>query len=87
METNDRPKTISCPFCRSYDFEFKPGLVSCPICFTDFEIDDRGGCIYIDPNKPRLPIKGIFCKRCGLFQYEESDNCLNCGAPMKTVIV
>ncbi len=80
MNKNTVTATISCPFCRSYEFELIPGKVSCPVCLTDFDIDDRGECVFVDRNKPKLPIKGIFCTKCGLVQYQDGETCLNCGA-------
>ncbi|MFZ5569772.1 MAG: hypothetical protein ACOZF0_05180 [Thermodesulfobacteriota bacterium] len=79
MTTDSLAGTISCPFCMSHEFEVKPGKVSCPACLTDFEITDEGECIFFDAHKARLPIKGVFCKKCMLFQYEEGKTCRNCG--------
>ncbi len=83
MDKNTVTDKISCPFCMSHDFELKPGKVSCPVCFTNFEIDDRGECIFSDSKKVRSPIEGVFCKKCRLVQYEKGEVCLNCGAVMK----
>ncbi len=80
MEKDNPTDTISCPFCMSHEFTLKSGRVSCPVCFTDFDITDGGECLFINARKLRIPIKGVFCKKCRLFQYEKGETCLNCGA-------
>ena len=45
-----------------------PGKTVCQECRTQFEIDDRGECVFVDPDNLRLPIDGIVCMRCGLVQ-------------------
>jgi hypothetical protein len=70
---------IRCPFCGYQGIETKPGKLVCPECDAEFEIDDRGECIFVDPDSPRSPIAGIICKRCGLVQGEEAENSVYCG--------
>ena len=70
---------IKCPFCFN-KIKSKPGKTSCPDCSTEFEIDDRGECIFINTSKPRLTINGNVCMSCGLVQGEDNMNCLYCGA-------
>ena len=70
---------IPCPFCGYQGIETKPGKSVCSECDTAFEIDDRGECVFVDPDNPRLPIEGTICTRCGLVQGEETENCVHCG--------
>ena len=32
---------LKCPFCLSQSVEAKSGKSNCPVCFAEFEIDDR----------------------------------------------
>ena len=74
------PEIIRCPFCGYYGIEAKPGKSVCPDCDASFEIDDRGECIFVNPDNPKLPIEGTVCPRCGLVQGEETENCVYCGS-------
>ena len=71
---------IKCPFCSNHNIKSKSGKTFCTDCSTEFEIDDRGECIFIDTSNPRLPINGNVCMSCGLVQGEEKGNCVYCGA-------
>ena len=71
---------IRCPFCGYHGIEVKPGKTVWPECEAEFEIDDCGECVFVDPNNPTLPIEGIICLRCGLVQREEGENCAYCRA-------
>lgn len=51
---------------------------SCPVFSTKFEIDDKGKCIFVDADDPKLPINGTICKGCGLVQDEASEACPHC---------
>ncbi len=80
MAMDSQTDTISCPFCLNCEFKLQPGKVSCRVCLTDFEITAEGECIFFDAHKSPLPIRGIFCKKCRLFQYGKKDSCPKCGA-------
>ena len=73
---------IKCPFCSNHNIENKTGKTSCPDCSTVFEIDDRGECIFVDTNNPRLPVNGTICTKCGLIQNEDNEKCLYCGVEL-----
>jgi len=75
---------IKCPFC-SNNIKSKPGKTSCPDCSAEFEIDDRGECIFIDISNPRLPINGNVCMSCGLVQGEDKGNCVYCGIKLHSM--
>jgi hypothetical protein len=47
---------MKCPFCPKHSIEVKPGKTTCPECLAEFEVDDRSECIFINPNKLRLPM-------------------------------
>jgi hypothetical protein len=47
---------IKCPFCPNHSIEASPGKTTCPECSAEFEVDDRVECIFINPNKLRLPM-------------------------------
>ena len=74
----DERDTIRCPFCHYQEIEVNPGNTVCPKCEVAFEIDDRGECVFVDTNNPRLPIEGIICSRCGLVQGEDIEHCIFC---------
>ena len=69
---NKALENIRCPFCGYQGIETQPGKTVCPECDTAFEIDDRGECVFVDPDNLRLPIDGTFCPKCGLVQWEEA---------------
>jgi hypothetical protein len=56
MDSSQQPDNLKCPFCPNHNLEAKPGKTTCSDCNTEFEIDDRFECIFIDPNKLRLPM-------------------------------
>jgi hypothetical protein len=47
---------LKCPFCWNHNIEAKPGKTTCPDYAAEFEIDNRLECIFINPNKLRLPM-------------------------------
>ena len=75
-------ESIKCPFCHSESIEPVVGNNICPVCEAEFKMDDRLECIFIDVNKPILPIEGTVCIKCGLVQHELSRKCLFCGAKL-----
>ena len=75
--------TIKCPFCTEGQVKAEPGNAVCFECNAIFEIDDRAECIFVDPNNPRLPIEGTYCRGCGLIQTLERKRCYYCGAIVK----
>ena len=52
---------LKCPFCLSQSVEAKSGKSNCPVCFAEFEIDDRLECIFVDPINLKLPVNGFVC--------------------------
>jgi hypothetical protein len=48
-----------CPFCRETEVGNDSGPTTCPACKTGFEIDDRGECIFVDTDDPRIPVDGL----------------------------
>jgi hypothetical protein len=70
---------LKCPFCESQCLSQKAGKGKCPECGSEFEIDDRLECVFVDTEKIKLPAKGIVCPLCGLIQNEDVKNCLYCG--------
>ena len=79
---------LKCPFCLNHSVEAKPSKTTCPECSAEFEIDDRMECIFINPNKLRLPVavNGTVCGVCGLVQGNERVNCLYCGTELSTTL-
>jgi hypothetical protein len=57
--------------------EAKPRKTTCPECSAEFEVDDRLECIFINPNKLRLPmvVNGTVCGVCGPVQGDEVERC------------
>jgi len=72
--------TIRCPFCVNGNINAEPGKSECPVCHTKFEIDDRAECIFVDLDDPRLPLKGTYCRQCGLIQGGYRKHCRYCRA-------
>ena len=68
-----------CPFCRKSDIQDNSGKTLCPSCQTVFEIDDRGECVFVDTDSPRMPMFGQVCTECGLVQQDKRDSCVYCG--------
>jgi len=77
---------LKCPFCLNHSVEAKPGKTTCPECSAEFEIDDKGECIFADTSKMRLPVNGMVCGVCGLVQSGESRDCVYCGAELNKTI-
>ena len=76
--------TIRCPFCTDGNIIAQPGKSECPECHAKYELDDRVECIFVDLDNPRLPIKGTYCRQCGLVQGGYRKHCRNCGAIVRT---
>ena len=68
-----------CPFCRQSDIVDNSAKTVCPSCKTGFEIDDRGECIFVDTDTPRMTMYGQVCLECGLVQEGNRDTCVYCG--------
>jgi hypothetical protein len=81
---NCRLKLIVCPFCKNHIQNAKPGMTTCPECSAEFEVDDRLECIFINPDKLRLPmaVNGTVCGVCGLVQGDEVERCGYCGVEL-----
>ena len=77
---------LTCPFCEKDCIEAKPGNVCCPMCFAEFEIDDRSECVFGDTENIRLPATGTICASCGLIQAGHNQNCLYCGMLIGTTV-
>jgi len=75
---------IKCPFCLNHSVKAKPAKTTCPGCSAEFEVDDRLECIFVDPQKMRLPVNGFVCGVCGLVQGHENRSCVYCGAELNT---
>jgi hypothetical protein len=71
---------MKCPFCLHPIADSNPGEKICPNCHAEFEVDDREECVFANPDKLKLPIKGTICRVCGLVQGEGRDSCGYCGA-------
>jgi hypothetical protein len=78
-EDMSKAQYLKCPFCEEVCIDARPGEVRCPMCHSEFEMDDRLECIFVDPKKIKLPAKGIVCSLCGLIQEENVKNCPYCG--------
>jgi len=67
--------------------EAKPGKTTCPDCSAEFEVDDRQGCIFINPNKLRLQVavNGTVCGVCGLLQGNQKNNWVYCGTKLEWI--
>jgi hypothetical protein len=71
-------KYLKCPFCENRCIKAKPGKTHCPECESEFEIDYRLECIFVNKEKLRLPVKGTVCPLCGLIQSDDVKTCLYC---------
>jgi hypothetical protein len=40
---------MKCPFCLNPIADSNPGEIICPSCQAEFEIDDRGECVFANP--------------------------------------
>jgi hypothetical protein len=70
---------LKCPFCESRCIEAESGKSNCPECGSEFEVDDRLECVFVDTEKMKLPAKGIVCPLCGLVQNDDVKTCLYYG--------
>jgi len=61
MTETEEYEIIQCPFCGYQGIETKPRKSVCPECGAEFEIDDRGECVFVDPDNLRLPVEGTIC--------------------------
>ena len=72
-------KYFKCPFCENRCIEPETGKRKCPECGSEFEIDDRLECVFVNTKKLELPAKGTVCPLCGLIQNDEVKTCQYCG--------
>ncbi len=86
MADSQHHDILKCPFCLSHGIEAKLSKTSCPECSAEFEIDDRLECVFVHPNKLRLPLKGLVCSCCGLVQELENSKCVFCEAELRTTV-
>ena len=77
---------LKCPFCLNPLSDSILGEKICPKCHAEFEIDDRGECVFSNPNNLRLPVNGTVCRVCGLVQGEGRDRCGYCGAELYVIV-
>jgi hypothetical protein len=77
---------MKCPFCLHPISDFNPGEKTCPNCQAEFEIDDRGECVFANPDNLKLPVNGTLCSVCGLVQGEGRDSCGYCGAESNVLL-
>ena len=73
---------MKCPFCEEGEILVKSGPVLCPNCMASFRIDDREESIFVDLNRPRIPLRGTYCPHCGLVQGHENEHCYFCAGPL-----
>ena len=69
-----------CPFCRETEIGDDTGPTVCPACKAGFKIDDRVECVFVDTDRPRMPMHGQVCTECGQVQQDKRDACVYCGA-------
>jgi len=88
MDSPQQLEYLKCPFCLNHSVDAKPGKTTCPECSAEFEVDDRLECIFINPDKPGLPlaVNGTVCRVCGLVQGDENRSCVYCGAGLTKTI-
>ena len=75
-----------CPFCRKTEIDSEPGKTICPNCQISFEIDDRGECVFVDTENPKIPVDGLVCAECGLVQQAKRDSCAYCGTLLNKTV-
>ena len=75
-----------CPFCREIEVGDETGPSTCPACKAGFEIDDRGECIFVDTDNPRIPVDGLVCMECGLVQEGKWGLCVYCGTILNKTV-
>jgi len=68
-----------CPFCRETEIGFQTGPTVCSACKAGFEINDRGECVFVNTDDPRMPMSGQACMQCGLVQQDKRKTCNYCG--------
>ena len=73
---------LKCPFCLNPVVDSNLGEKICLKCLTEFEVDDRGECVFVNPDKLILPVNGTVCRACGLVQGEGRGRCEYCGAEL-----
>ena len=66
---------MKCPFCLNPIADSNPGEKICQNCQTEFEIDDRGECVFTNPDHLKLPVSGTVFRVCRLVQGEGRDRC------------
>jgi predicted amidophosphoribosyltransferase len=66
---------LICPLCLNPIADPNPGEKICPNCHAEFDVDDRGECVFANPDNLRLPVNGTVCRECGLVQAMERDSC------------
>ena len=47
-----------CPFRREIEIGNLTGSITCPTCNTEFDIDDRGACVFMNTDSPFIAISG-----------------------------
>jgi len=77
---------MNCPFCQQFEIGDASGPTICPVCKTDFEIDERGECVFLNIDKPKISIEGLLCGACGLIQQEQQKSCVNCGIALNQTL-
>ena len=77
---------MKCPFCLNPITDPNPGKKMCANCLAEFEIDDRGECVFANPRNLRLPVNGTVCRKCGLVQGEGRDSCGYCGVELSSLL-
>jgi len=85
-EDMSKAQYLKCPFCEEVCIDARPGEVRCPMCHSEFEIDDRLECVFVNIEKLKLPAKGLVCPLCGLIQNDNIKNCLCCGMWINTAV-
>jgi hypothetical protein len=79
MELSENQEYLKCPFCDNRCIEAALGKTKCFECASEFEIDDRLECVFVNTDKIKLPAKGTVCPLCGLIQNDDVKTCLYCG--------
>jgi hypothetical protein len=77
---------MKCPFCQKATIPEKPGSAICPVCMASYRIDDRGECIFVNLEYPRIPLNGMYCPKCGLIQDEMNEFCYLCAEPLDIAV-
>lgn len=77
---------MECPFCHKAAIPDKFGPATCSVCMASFLIDDRRECIFVDLSKPRIPLDGVYCSKCGLIQGHENESCYLCAESLDVAV-